>query len=217
MSRATIYLLLCLACCAHLVCGETVNILINDYQVPLVEIHIANYSALTGHTVSFLAQMQASSILQPQLMIQFQKVNLIPLNGYQALREQILGDLRKGSPFYDAFVFSGQMKSELILCSECDPEQRPLIAPLTEAIRNDPNLEWNDVATFQRSVNSAYNGDIYTVPVDGGKLCPKLNRDLILFLILQTFIICIIGRTSWNDMALTFPKLGMIHKAKFDD
>lgn len=217
MSRATIYLLLCLACCAHLVCSETVNILINDYQVPLVEIHIANYSALTGHTVSFLAQMQASSILQ--LMIQLQKVNLIPLNGYQALREQILGDLRKGSPFYDAFVFSGQMKSELILCSDCEPEQRPLIAPLTEAIRNDPNLEWNDVATFQRSVNSAYNGDIYTVPVDGGKLAQnlKLNRDLIRILILQTFIICIIGRTSLNVMALTCPKLGMIHKAKFDD
>lgn len=109
------------------------------------------------------------------LINEFAKVNLIPISGYAALREQIIGDLRKGSPFYDAFVFSGQMKSELILCSDCDPEQRPLIAPLTDAIRNDPKLEWNDVATFQRSINSAYNGDIYTVPVDGGKILWKFG------------------------------------------
>jgi hypothetical protein len=43
-----------------------------------------------------------------------------------------------------------------------------LIAPLTELIRNDPALQWNDVAVFQRSTNSAFDGDIYTVPIDGG-------------------------------------------------
>lgn len=94
---------------------------------------------------------------------------MITLTSYSDLREQILADLRQGSPFYDAFVFFGQLKSELILCSDCDPEQRPLIAPLTELIRNDPALQWSDVAVFQRTTNSAYDGDIYTVPVDGGK------------------------------------------------
>ncbi len=96
-------------------------------------------------------------------------MNLIDLTSYSDLRDQILADLRKNSPFYDAFIFPGQMKSELILCSDCDPEQRPLIAPLTELIRNDPALQWNDVAVFQRTTNSAYDGDIYTVPVDGGE------------------------------------------------
>ena len=94
---------------------------------------------------------------------------MIDLTSYSDLRDQILADLRRGSPFYDAFIFFGQMKSELILCSDCDPEQRPLIAPLTELIRNDPALQWNDVAVFQRTTNSAFDGDIFTVPVDGGK------------------------------------------------
>jgi multiple sugar transport system substrate-binding protein len=95
-------------------------------------------------------------------------VNLVSFKSFGELLDQIQADLRKGSPFYDAFVFLGQTKSELILCSECDPEQRPLIAPLTELIRNDPALQWNDVAVFQRSTNSAFDGDIYTVPIDGG-------------------------------------------------
>ena len=90
------------------------------------------------------------------------------LSSFANLLDEILADLKKESPFYDAFVFLGQTKSELILCSDCDPEQRPLIAPLTELIRNDPALQWNDVAVFQRTTNSAYDGEIYTVPVDGG-------------------------------------------------
>lgn len=52
MSPRVLLVFLCVAYCAHLISCETVNILINEYQVPLVEIHIANYSALTGHTVS---------------------------------------------------------------------------------------------------------------------------------------------------------------------
>jgi ABC-type glycerol-3-phosphate transport system substrate-binding protein len=111
---------------------------------------------------------------------------LIPIALYNDLRDQLIADLRKGSPFYDAFIFNGQLKSELILCSDCDPEQRPLIAPLTELIRNDPALQWNDVAVFQRTTNSAYDGDIFTVPVDGGKFrncseSSQLNNTLLDF------------------------------------
>ncbi len=97
-------------------------------------------------------------------------MNIVSFGTKGDLVDQMLADLRKGSPFYDAFVFPGQTKSELILCSECDPEQRPMIAPLTELIRNDAALKWNDVAVFQRSTNSAYDGEIYTVPIDGGRL-----------------------------------------------
>jgi multiple sugar transport system substrate-binding protein len=42
-----------------------------------------------------------------------------------------------------------------------------ILEDLTDAVANDPDLEWDDIAQFFRNFIATYDGNIYVIPLDG--------------------------------------------------
>ncbi len=86
------------------------------------------------------------------------QVNIVTVP-FADLYQNILTDQATGTNSYDAFVFAPQWMVDYI-----DPGY---LEPLTERVNNDEELQWDDVAPFFRDFSSTYQGDIYTIPLDG--------------------------------------------------
>jgi multiple sugar transport system substrate-binding protein len=75
------------------------------------------------------------------------------------LYQTILTDQATGTNSYEAFVFAPQWMVDYIV-----PGYLENLSPYVEA---DEALEWNDVGQFFREFSSTYEGNIYTIPLDG--------------------------------------------------
>jgi multiple sugar transport system substrate-binding protein len=83
-------------------------------------------------------------------------VTVVPFN---ELYQKILTDLATGTNAFDAWVFAPQWMVDFIVPG--------YVEDLTDRIGNDPDLEWEDVAPFFRDFSATYQGNIYTIPLDG--------------------------------------------------
>ncbi len=86
------------------------------------------------------------------------KVNVI-LVPFSDVYQQILTDVATETNSYDAWVFAPQWMVDYIVPG--------YIENLTARVAADENLEWSDVAPFFRDFSATYQGDIYTIPLDG--------------------------------------------------
>ena len=86
---------------------------------------------------------------------------------------QIMGDLRDGSPLYDGFVFPPNQMVDFIKCPNCSLEV------LTERVRNNEELAWHDISPYFRSHNSVFDGQVYTVTLDGDVHYLYYNLDVL--------------------------------------
>ena len=67
--------------------------------------------------------------------------------------------LATGTNAFDAWVFAPQWMVDYIVPG--------YVEDLTDRIANDPALQWEDVAPFFRDFSATYEGNIYTIPLDG--------------------------------------------------
>jgi len=86
------------------------------------------------------------------------KVNVI-LVPFSDVYQQILTDVATETNSYDAWVFAPQWMVDYIVPG--------YIENLTARVAADEDLEWDDVAPFFRDFSATYQGDIYTIPLDG--------------------------------------------------
>jgi len=86
------------------------------------------------------------------------KVNVV-IVPFSDLYQKILTDAATGTNAFDAWVFAPQWMVDYIVPG--------YIEDLTGHVANDPDLEWEDVAPFFRDFSATYQGNIFTIPLDG--------------------------------------------------
>ncbi len=86
------------------------------------------------------------------------QVNVITVP-FADLYQTILTDQATGTNSYDAFVFAPQWMVDFIVPG--------YLENLTPYVENDPDIAWDDIASFFREFSATYQGNIYTIPLDG--------------------------------------------------
>lgn len=86
------------------------------------------------------------------------KVNVVVVP-FSDLYQQILTDVATETDSYDAWVFAPQWMVDFIVPG--------YVEDLTDDVAADEAIEWDDVAPFFREFSATYEGNIYTIPLDG--------------------------------------------------
>ena len=85
-------------------------------------------------------------------------INIITVP-FSDLYQQILTDVATGTNSFDGFVFAPQWMVDFIVPG--------YLEDLTARVEGDEAIQWDDIAPFFRDFSSTYEGDIYTIPLDG--------------------------------------------------
>ncbi len=86
------------------------------------------------------------------------KINVVTVPNSD-LYTTMLTDQSTGTNSYQAFVFAPQWLADFVTPG--------YLEDLTPYVNADPALEWDDVGQFFREFSATYNGNIYTIPLDG--------------------------------------------------
>ena len=85
-------------------------------------------------------------------------VNVVAV-GFQTIYDKALLDASTGTNSFDAYVFDPQWLGDFV--------GPGYLLDLTDRVKSDPQLQWDDIGPFFRDFNATYNGKVYTVPLDG--------------------------------------------------
>ncbi|UCH25392.1 MAG: extracellular solute-binding protein [Trueperaceae bacterium] len=86
------------------------------------------------------------------------KMNVVTVP-FSDLYQQILTDVATNTNSFDGFVFAPQWMVDYIVPG--------FLEDLTDRVAADSDLLWQDVAPFFRDFSSTFEGQIYTIPLDG--------------------------------------------------
>ncbi len=78
---------------------------------------------------------------------------------FSDLYTKLLTDFATGTNSVDAMVFAPQWMGDYI--------QADYLEDLTDRIKSDTALQWDDVGAFFRDFSATYAGRTYTIPLDG--------------------------------------------------
>ena len=87
------------------------------------------------------------------------------------LYDKILTDLATGTNSYDAVVFAPQWMGDFV--------PPGYLEDMTERVKADQALKWDDIAPFFRDFSASYKGDTYTIPLDGDFQMVYYRSDLL--------------------------------------
>jgi multiple sugar transport system substrate-binding protein len=90
---------------------------------------------------------------------------------FSDLYNKLLTDFATGTNSYDAAVFAPQWMGDFI--------EPGYLEPLTEKVKADKDLKWDDIAPFFRDFSASYKGDVYTIPLDGDFQMAYYRTDLL--------------------------------------
>lgn len=86
------------------------------------------------------------------------KINVVTVP-FSDLYQKLLTDMATRTNSYHAFVFAPQWMVDYIT-----PDY---LEDITDRVKGDAALQWNDIAPFFRDFSASYAGRIYTIPLDG--------------------------------------------------
>ena len=90
---------------------------------------------------------------------------------FSDLYNKLLTDFATGTNSYDAAVFAPQWMGDFI--------EPGYLEPLTERVKGDAALKWDDIAPFFRDFSASYKGEVYTIPLDGDFQMAYYRTDLL--------------------------------------
>jgi multiple sugar transport system substrate-binding protein len=90
---------------------------------------------------------------------------------FSDLYNKLLTDFATGTNSIDGMVFAPQWMVDYI--------EPGYLEDLTDRIKSDSALQWDDVAPFFRNFSATYNGKIYTIPLDGDFQMVYYRTDLL--------------------------------------
>jgi multiple sugar transport system substrate-binding protein len=96
------------------------------------------------------------------------KVVTVP---FADLYDKILTDLATGTNSYDAFVFDPQWMGDFV--------PPGYLEDITDRVKGDQALKWDDIAPFFRDFSASYKGRTYTIPLDGDFQMVYYRSDLL--------------------------------------
>jgi multiple sugar transport system substrate-binding protein len=85
-------------------------------------------------------------------------VNVVAV-GFQTIYDKALLDASTGTNSFDGYVFDPQWLGDFV--------GPGYLADLTDRVKADTQLDWQDIGPFFRDFNATYNGKVYTIPLDG--------------------------------------------------
>jgi multiple sugar transport system substrate-binding protein len=97
------------------------------------------------------------------------KINVITVP-FSDLYQKILTDLSTGTNSYDAFVFAPQWMGDYVAGG--------YLLDLSDRVKADTALQWDDIGPFFRDFSATYQGKIYTVPLDGDFQMVYYRKDI---------------------------------------
>lgn len=86
------------------------------------------------------------------------KINVVTVP-FSDLYQKILTDLSTKTNSYHAFVFDPQWMGDFVTPG--------YLEDLTDRVKGDADLKWDDIAPFFRDFSASYQGRTYTIPLDG--------------------------------------------------
>jgi multiple sugar transport system substrate-binding protein len=98
------------------------------------------------------------------------KVNVITVP-FSDLYNKILSDVATGTNSYDAFVFDPQWMGDYV--------PPGYLEDLTDRVEADKRLQWDDIAPFFRDFSATFEGNVYTIPLDGDFQMVYYRKDLL--------------------------------------
>jgi multiple sugar transport system substrate-binding protein len=96
------------------------------------------------------------------------KVVTVP---FSDLYDKILTDLATRTNSYDAFVFDPQWMGDFV--------PNGYLEDITDRVKADQALKWDDIAPFFRDFSASYKGRTYTIPLDGDFQMVYYRSDLL--------------------------------------
>jgi multiple sugar transport system substrate-binding protein len=90
---------------------------------------------------------------------------------FSDLYNKLLTDFATGTNSYDAAVFAPQWMGDFI--------EPGYLEVLSEHVKGDTAIKWNDIAPFFRDFSASYKGDVYTIPLDGDFQMAYYRTDLL--------------------------------------
>jgi|GraSoiStandDraft_41_1057321.scaffolds.fasta_scaffold132838_3 multiple sugar transport system substrate-binding protein len=98
------------------------------------------------------------------------KVNVITVP-FSDFYNKLLTDFATGTNSYDAAVFAPQWMVDFI--------EPGYLEDITDKVKSDAALKWNDIGAFFRDFSATYNGKVYTIPLDGDFQMVYYRTDLL--------------------------------------
>src|SRR5512133_3913923 len=98
------------------------------------------------------------------------KVNVVTVP-FADLYDKVLTDLATGTNSYDAFVFDPQWMGDFV--------PPGYLEDITDRVKGDQALKWDDIAPFFRDFSASYKGRTYTIPLDGDFQMVYYRSDLL--------------------------------------
>ncbi|HEX9438786.1 MAG TPA: extracellular solute-binding protein, partial [Roseiflexaceae bacterium] len=86
------------------------------------------------------------------------KVNVVTVP-FNDLYPKILADLSTKTNSFDMFIFDPQWMSDFATPG--------YLEDLTDRVKNDKQIQWDDVGAFFRDFSATFNGKTYAIPLDG--------------------------------------------------
>ena len=90
---------------------------------------------------------------------------------FSDLYNKLLTDFATGTNSFDAAVFAPQWMGDFI--------EPGYLEALTDRVKGDAALKWDDIAPFFRDFSASYQGDVYTIPLDGDFQMAYYRSDLL--------------------------------------
>jgi multiple sugar transport system substrate-binding protein len=98
------------------------------------------------------------------------KINVVTIP-MSDLYNKILADLATRTNSYDAFVFDPQWLGDFV--------PPGYLEDITDRVKADQTLKWDDIAPFFRDFSASYQGRTYTIPLDGDFQMVYYRTDLL--------------------------------------
>src|SRR6267143_6542709 len=90
---------------------------------------------------------------------------------FSDLYQKLLTDFATKTNSYDATVFDPQWMGDYVPAG--------YLEDLTDRVKNDSALQWNDIAPFFRDFSATFKGKVYTIPLDGDFQMVYYRKDLL--------------------------------------
>jgi multiple sugar transport system substrate-binding protein len=85
-------------------------------------------------------------------------VNVVAV-GFQTIYDKALLDASTKTNSFDGYVFDPQWLGDFV--------GPGYLLDLSDRVKADSQLQWDDIGAFFRDFNATYNGKVYTIPLDG--------------------------------------------------
>lgn len=98
------------------------------------------------------------------------KINVVTVP-FSDLYQKMLTDMATGTNSFQAFVFAPQWMADFVTAG--------YLEEVTNRVKADTALQWNDIGTFFRNFSATFGGKVYTIPLDGDFQMVYYRSDLL--------------------------------------